>query len=72
MKKFIWQYIDIDSKSILDIQEMYNNKINGKIPPHFFQHLDLGITHFLNLEIIKIIQIELLYFIAITSKNMNY
>ncbi len=67
MKNFIWKYIDIDAKSISDIKERYNNKINGKIPPHFFQHLDLGITHFLDLEITPpvLIRVKPNYFAAI-------
>lgn len=67
MKNFIWQYIDIDSKSISDMQERFINRLNGRTPPHFFQYLDLGITHFLDLEIIPpvLIRVKPNYFAAI-------
>lgn len=53
---FLWQYINIDQAVIDDIKQRYL-----KVLPtnnYFFQGLDIGVTHFLGLEIQRAVLIQ--------------
>jgi hypothetical protein len=53
---FYWKYFDLDPTEVTKIQELYK-----KILPknnHFFQQLDLKITHFLGLEVHRFVLIQ--------------
>ena len=53
---FLWQYIDIDSAEIKELQERYNQALPDN--EHFFQSMDLGIKTFLGLEVQKFVLIQ--------------
>lgn len=53
---FLWQNIDLDPAEVIDIQSRYLQVLPNN--PHFFQKIDIGLTHFLGLEVQKFVLIQ--------------
>jgi hypothetical protein len=54
---FIWKYINVNTDSVLELQDRYTNALPTN--EHFFQPLNLGIDKFLGLEVQRFVLIQL-------------
>ncbi len=53
---FLWKYITVDQDDIEKIQKLYLESLPNN--DHFFQPVEIGITHFLGMEIQRAILIQ--------------
>lgn len=58
MKEFYWKYIDLLQDDLHYIKEKYLKVLPNN--DYFFQSLDLGLTHFLGLEVQRFVLIQVL------------
>lgn len=53
---FLWKYIELDSQEVENLKDLYFKSMPSN--DYFFQPLDIGITHFLGLEIQRAVLIQ--------------
>jgi len=60
MKDFVWQYVDIPEEEIIWLQELYLKNLHqvNKNGRFFFQLIDIGITHFLGINLFQSVLIQ--------------
>jgi hypothetical protein len=55
---FLWQYVDLDSNEVDRVKEVFKNNLPYNF--HFFQHLEIGLDHFMGMKISRCALIQVM------------